>query len=77
MKSIVIKISVLKDWINPYSTMQGVGGFIKPITLETDYIYVHAKLYEQRKRCLTFEVTVEDKDKKIFTKSKVINFIIE
>lgn len=26
-KSIVVKIPILKDWINPYSTMQ--GGFIE------------------------------------------------
>ncbi len=102
-KSIVVKIPVLKDWVNPYNTMQGglieaaidnaVGPlsllsapvnitrnietkFIKSVTLETQYIYVHAKLCEQRKKRLTFEVTVEDNDGEIFTKSKVINFIL-
>ena len=102
-KTIVVKIPVLKDWVNPYNTMQGglieaavdnaVGPlsllsapvnitrnietkFIKSVTLETQYIYVYAKLSEQRKKRLTFEVTVEDKDGVIFTKSKVINFIL-
>ena len=102
-KTIVVKIPVLKDWVNPYNTMQGglmeaaidnaVGPlsllsapvnitrnietkFIKSVTLETQYIYVHAKLSEQRKKRLTFEVIVQDKDGKIFVKSKVINFII-
>jgi acyl-coenzyme A thioesterase PaaI-like protein len=102
-KSIVVKIPVLKCWVNPYNTMQGglieaaidnaVGPlsllsapinitrnietkFIKSITLETQYIYVHAKLCEQRKKRLTFDATVQNKDGEIFTKSKVINFII-
>jgi len=102
-KTITVKIPVLKDWGNPYNTMQGglieaaidnaVGPlsllsapvnitrnietkFINAVTLETQYIYVHAKLSEQRKKRLTFEVTVEDKDGKVFVRSKVVNFII-
>jgi len=50
--------------------------FIKAVTLETEHIYVHAKLCEQRKKRLTFEVTVQDFNGDIFTKSKVVNFIL-
>jgi len=102
-KSIIVKIPVLKDWVNPYNTMQGglieaavdnaVGSlsllsapvnitrnietkFVKAVTLETTHIYVHARLCEQRKKRLTFEVTVQDENGEIFTKSKVINFIV-
>ncbi|NEW59948.1 hypothetical protein GSY74_01515 [Sulfurovum sp. bin170] len=102
-KSIVVKIPILKEWVNPYNTMQGglieaaidnaVGPlsllsapvnitrsietkFIKSVTLEMQHIYVHAQLCEQRKKRLTFEVSVQNKDGEVFTKSKVINFII-
>jgi len=50
--------------------------FIKAVSLDTKYIYVHANLSEQRKKRLTFEVSVQDSDGEVFTKSKVINFII-
>ncbi len=50
--------------------------FIKAVTLESEHIYVHAKLIEHRKKRLTFEVSVQDKDGEIFTKSKVVNFIL-
>ena len=50
--------------------------FIKAVSLDTKYIYVHANLREQRKKRLTFEVSVQDCDGEVFTKSKVINFII-
>jgi len=50
--------------------------FVKAVTLETTHIYVHARLCEQRKKRLTFEVTVQDENGEIFTKSKVINFIV-
>ena len=102
-KSLVVKIPVSNEWVNPYNTMQGglinaaidnaVGPlsllcaplnitrsmetkFIKSITLETTYIFVHARLIEQRKKRLTFEVTVEDNEGEVFTKAKVVNFII-
>ncbi len=102
-KSIIVKIPVLENWVNPYNTMQGglieaaidhaVGPlsllsapvnmtrsietkFIKAVTLNTKYIYVYAHLSEQRKKRLTFEANVQNDNGEIFTKSKVINFII-
>jgi len=102
-KSIIVKIPVLENWVNPYNTMQGglieaaidhaVGPlsllsapvnmtrsietkFIKAVTLDTKYIYVHAHLGEQRKKRLTFEANVQNNNGEVFAKSKVINFII-
>ena len=102
-KSLVLKVPVSHEWVNPYNTMQGglinaaidnaVGPlsllcapanitrsmetkFIKAVTLETLYIYVYAKLLEQKKKRLTFEVTVQDQEGSLFVKSKVVNFIL-
>ena len=46
------------------------------VKLEYEHIYVYARLSEHRKKRLTFEVSVQDKDGEIFTKSKVVNFIL-
>jgi acyl-coenzyme A thioesterase PaaI-like protein len=50
--------------------------FIKAITMEIAFIYVKAKLVEQKKRRLSFEVTVEDGFGEIYVQSKVVNFLI-
>jgi hypothetical protein len=50
--------------------------FIKSIPVDVEYIYAHATLSEQEKKRLTFEATVQDKEGNIFTKSKVVNFIL-
>lgn len=103
-KSIVVKIPVLKSWLNPYGTMQGgmisaaidnaVGPLslltapanvmrymesklIKPITMDLEYIYIHAALVEQKKKRLIFEITVEDESQTIYAKAKVTNWIVE
>jgi acyl-coenzyme A thioesterase PaaI-like protein len=51
--------------------------FIKPITMDMEYIYVTASLGEQKRKRLIFGVTVKDKFEKIYAKAKVINWIIE
>ena len=101
--SIVVKLPVLRSWLNPYGTMQGgmtsaaidnaVGPLsllvaplnvtrymesklIQPITMDLEYIYVHASLVEQKKKRLIFEVTIEDGSKTVYTKAKVTNWIV-
>jgi len=50
--------------------------FLKPITLDLEYIYVRALLTEIKKRRLSFEVVVTDSEKNILTQAKVINYIL-
>ena len=49
---------------------------IKAITMDLAYIYVKAQLVEEKKRRLTFEVSVEDAEDVVCATSKVVNFII-
>ena len=49
---------------------------IKAITMDRAYIYVKAQLVEEKKRRLTFEVSVSDKSHEVYATSKVVNFII-
>ena len=51
--------------------------FIKPITMDIEYIYVTASLSEQKRKRLKFEVTVQDKFETIYTKAIVVNWIVE
>lgn len=51
--------------------------FIKPITMDMEYIYVTAFLSEQKRKRLIFEVMVQDKFEKIYAREKVINWIIK
>jgi len=103
-KSILVKMPVLKLWLNPYGTMQGgliVGAMdnavgplsmlvaplnmtrnidsklIKAITMDTKNIFVRARLVEQKKRRLTFEVSVKDSQGEVYAKATLTNFIIE
>ena len=98
------KIPILKNWLNPYYTMQGgmiiaaidnalgplsilvapknmtrniSSKLIKAITMEVKFIYVTAKLIEEKKRRLTFEIVVKDKDENIYATARVINWIIK
>ena len=102
-KELTTKIPVLKNWLNPYSTMQGgmiiaaidnalgplsllvapknmtrniESKLIKSITMKLEFIYVTAKLIERKKRRLTFEIVVQDKDENIYATARVINWII-
>jgi acyl-coenzyme A thioesterase PaaI-like protein len=102
-KFMIVKIPVLKDWLNPYGTMQGgmiiaavdnaVGPLsllvapknmtrniesklLKPILMESEFIYVKATLSEEKKRRLTFNIIVKDKDENIYAKATVINWIL-
>jgi len=49
---------------------------IKAITMKIEYIYVKAQLVEEKKRRLTFEVSVEDAEGVVYATSKVVNFMI-
>jgi len=49
---------------------------IKAITMDLKYIYVKVQLIEEKKRRLTFEVSVSDKSHEVYATSKVVNFII-
>jgi len=49
---------------------------IKAITMDIEFIYVRASLYEAKKRRLIFEVVVTDKENNVYATAKVINFIL-
>ena len=49
---------------------------IKAISMDLEYIYVKAQLVEEKKRRLTFEVSVEDVEGVVYATSKVVNFVI-
>jgi len=49
---------------------------IKPITMEVEFIYVTATLFEKKKKRLIFDVVIKDIDETIYTKAKVTNWII-
>jgi acyl-coenzyme A thioesterase PaaI-like protein len=49
---------------------------IKAITMKVEFIYVKAKLVEQKKRRLTFEVGVVDEGGVMYASSKMVNFIL-
>ncbi len=102
-KTLVTKLPVLQDWLNPYGTMQ--GGFINaaidnavgplsmlvaPLnftrTMETKYIkgigmdvgniYVKATLVEEKRKRLTFDVVVMDREGNVYNKGKVVNWVV-
>jgi len=68
-------LSLLIAPFNMTRTMQ--TKYIKPITLDLKTIYVHARLQEEKKKRLTFDVLVMDADKTVYTKSTVVNWIVE
>ena len=49
---------------------------LKPITMETEFIYVTATLFESKKRRLIFDAVVKDKDENIYAKARLTNWII-
>ena len=49
---------------------------IKAIGLDVDYIYVKAQLVEEKKRRLTFKVSVVDAESTVYARSKLVNFIL-
>jgi len=49
---------------------------IKAISMDIDFIYIKAQLVEEKKRRLTFEVSVEDAKGIIYANSKIVNFKI-
>jgi acyl-coenzyme A thioesterase PaaI-like protein len=48
---------------------------LKPIVMELGYIYIKAKLIEEKKRRLTFEASIEDKDGVVYAISTLVNFM--
>ena len=49
---------------------------LKPITMETEFIYVTATLFERKKRRLIFDAVVHDKEKNVYAKARTTNWII-
>jgi len=49
----------------------------KAITMDLEFIYITAKLLEWKKRRLTFDVVVKDRDGEIYASATMINWIIE
>jgi len=102
-KTLLTKMPVLKEWLNPYGTMQGgfinaaidnaVGPlsmlvaplnftrtmetkYIKGIGMDVGYIYVKATLVEEKRKRLTFEVEVTDREGNVYNKGKVVNWVV-
>jgi len=50
--------------------------FIKAITMDVEILYVYVRLIERKKRRLTFESTVEDVSGEVYSRAKVVNFIL-
>jgi len=102
-KTLVVKLPVLKAWLNPYGTMQGgfinaaidnaVGPlsmlvaavnftrtmetkYIKAISMDVGDIYVKATLIEEKRKRLTFEVKVIDKEGTVYSRAKVVNWVV-
>jgi len=48
--------------------------YLKSITMDVGMVYIKAQLVEEKKRRLTFEVSVEDAKGIIYANSKVVNF---
>ena len=101
--TLTTKIPVLKEWLNPYATMQGgmivaaidnaIGPLsmlvapknmtrgiesklIKAITMDLKYIYVHATLFQAKKRRLIFDVEVRDKDENLYATARITNWLL-
>ncbi len=49
---------------------------IKSVSMDVGYIYVKAKLIEEKKRRLTFEASILDNKGVIYATSKVVNFVL-
>ena len=102
-KTLTTKLPVLKEWLNPYGTMQGgfinaaidnaVGPlsllvapvnftrsmetkYIKGIGMDIGYMYVKAVLTEEKRKRLTFEVEVTDKEGTVYNRGKVVNWMV-
>ena len=102
-QTLVTRLPVLKEWLNPYGTMQGgfinaaidnaVGPlsmlvaplnftrtmetkYIKAISIEVQYIYVKTTLVEEKRKRLTFDVEVTDKEGMVYSKGKVVNWVV-
>ena len=50
--------------------------YLKSITMDVGMVYIKAQLVEEKKRRLTFEVSVEDEEDVVYATSKVVNFMI-
>ena len=50
---------------------------IKPITMDIEFIYVTASLFEQKKKRHIFDAVIKDRDEVLYAKAKVTNWIVE
>ena len=51
--------------------------YLKAITMDVQWVFVTAKLLEQKKRRLLFDVEVKDALGVLYTQAKVVNFVIK
>jgi acyl-coenzyme A thioesterase PaaI-like protein len=51
--------------------------YLKAITMDVQQVFVTAKLLEQKKRRLLFDVEVKDALGVLYTQAKVVNFVIK
>ena len=49
---------------------------LKAVTMDVGFLYVKARLAEQKKRRLTFEAEVADENGVVYASSRVVNFIL-
>ncbi len=68
-------LSLLVGPLNVTRTIQ--TQYIKPITLSTKYIYVIAKLVEQKGKRMFFEARIIDEFKKVYVKAEATHWIIK
>ena len=67
-------LSMLVAPLNFTRTME--TKYIKGIGMDVGYIYVKATLVEEKRKRLTFEVEVTDKEGMVYSKAKVVNWIV-
>ena len=71
-------IGALGMLIAPLNVTRNIESkLIKAISMETEVIYTTAKLMEYKKRRLTFDVEVKDKNGTVYAKATIINWILE
>lgn len=67
-------LSMLVAPLNFTRTME--TKYIKGIGMDVGYIYVKATLVEEKRKRLTFEVEVTDKEGMVYSKAKVVNWVV-
>jgi len=71
-------IGSLSMLVAPFNMTRNIESkLIKAITQDLEYIYITARLLERKKRRLIFDVVVQDKEKNIYAKASITNWIVE